>query len=90
MNEPVYQKGLDEKLNYIIKELAEIKLMCRKMSQHIDFIDETYSNLKLPLEFIKDKVNYVMGTTAPVIQQSLPELKSYDDSVDESSLYDIK
>ena len=48
---------IEEKLDFIINELREIKEMCLKMSKHIDFVDDTYNTLKRPIDFIKNQVN---------------------------------
>ena len=48
---------LNIKLDFIINELKDIKDMCKKMSEHIDFVDDTYQTLKKPIDFIKNQVN---------------------------------
>ena len=54
---------LDIKLNKIIELLeGDIKPNCSKMSSHIDFVDNVYDNVKNPLGFFCNKINYLRGT----------------------------
>lgn len=71
----IKKMSMEEKINEIEKKLTEIdnKLIviinliemnnedCKKMSSHIDFVEETYGTLKHPLEFFKNKFNYLTG-----------------------------
>ena len=67
----LYLKKIDKKLENIEKEIAEIKSKinndlvndCKKMSQHIDFIEKIYDNVKNPLGYICNKLNYYTDNT---------------------------
>lgn len=53
---------LEEKLDLILKILTEdIKNNCEKMGGHINFVEKVYDNVKHPLTFICNKVNYLTG-----------------------------
>ena len=53
---------LEEKLDLILKILTEdIKNSCEKMGGHINFVEKVYDNVKHPLTFICNKVNYLTG-----------------------------
>ncbi len=53
---------IDSKLNTIISILnSDIKKNTDKMSSHIDFVDTVYSNVKLPLNYICDKIRYLQN-----------------------------
>jgi len=53
---------LEEKLDLILKILTEdIKDSCEKMGGHINFVEKVYDNVKHPLTFICNKVNYLTG-----------------------------
>jgi len=54
--EEIYE--INRKLDRIL-ELLETD--GKKMSEHIDFIDNVYNNMKNPLHFIMNKVNSVFG-----------------------------
>ena len=58
------QKRIEEKLDKIL-ELLESKITknCEKMSEHIDFIDNVYDNVKNPLGFICNKIGILMGSS---------------------------
>ena len=49
---------LEVKLNKIIDLLErDITPNCKKMSSHIDFIDNVYENVKAPLNFVCNSIN---------------------------------
>lgn len=43
------------------RNLNHVNQSLQKMNQHIDFIHETYSTLQTPLNYVKNKVEYLMG-----------------------------
>ena len=49
--------NLDNKLNKILKLLEDNSIDCKKMSSHIDFIDNIYENIKAPMNLICDSIN---------------------------------
>ena len=54
---------IEGKLDLILKLLEEdVKPNCGKMGSHIDFVEDVYDNVKNPLGFICNKVNYLRGT----------------------------
>lgn len=53
---------IEIKLNKITELLEkDISPNCKKMSNHIDFIDKVYDNVKSPLGFICSKVSLLGG-----------------------------
>mgnify|MGYP000073549358 FL=1 len=53
---------IEKKLDLILKLLEnDIKPNCTKMGSHIDFVEDVYDNVKNPLGFICNKVNYLSG-----------------------------
>ena len=74
---------MEEKLDQIINTLEVIKLRldkieeriekdCSKMSEHINFVENTYTLVRAPLNFLKNKVENVMGRNS---KQELPQIK---------------
>ena len=54
---------IEVKLNKITELLEkDISPNCKKMSNHIDFIDKVYDNVKSPLGFICSKVSLLGGS----------------------------
>ena len=50
---------LEEKIDQILDLLQkEVHPNCKKMGDHIDFVENVYDNVKNPLGFICNKVNY--------------------------------
>ena len=51
--------SLEKKIDELIKLLGNVKEDTHKMSTHIDFIDNVYTKVKMPLFWICDKVNSI-------------------------------
>ena len=51
---------LDKLINLIEKDVKED---CKKMSNHIDFIEKVYENVQSPMYFICDKLNNLKSIT---------------------------
>lgn len=50
---------IEIQLNEIKNNLSnDISKNCKKMSEHIDFIDNVYDTVKNPLGFLCNKINY--------------------------------
>ena len=47
-------ENLENKIDLLIK-------CCGKMDGHINFIETTYNNVRSPLNFIKNKIEYYIG-----------------------------
>ena len=63
MNEEIYDKivalecrceRIEQKLDKILELLEKD---CKKMTDHIDFIENVYDNVKSPFYYLMDKVN---------------------------------
>ena len=53
---------LEEKLDRVLSILNnEVVENTQKMSNHIDFIDNIYNNVKSPLGYLCNKINYLKG-----------------------------
>ena len=53
------QQRIEEKLDQILNILqTKVTQNCEKMSEHIDFIENVYDNVKNPLGYICNKLNY--------------------------------
>ena len=67
-------KTINEKLDIIIEILKNQSASSKKMDDHIQFIEHTYDKLRAPLDFVKDKLNTIMGNShsepLPMIQNS--------------------
>tara|TARA_Y100001958_G_C21126049_1_gene468763 strand:- start:10 stop:234 length:225 start_codon:yes stop_codon:yes gene_type:complete len=62
---------IERKIDYIINLLEnDIKKNCTKMGGHIDFVENVYDNVKNPLEYICNKVNYYRGNEQKIENSS--------------------
>tara|TARA_B100000963_G_scaffold357446_1_gene379662 strand:+ start:3021 stop:3260 length:240 start_codon:yes stop_codon:yes gene_type:complete len=50
-------EALEKKMQILISKMENLEKTCDKMSNHIDFIDNVYNRVKMPLYWICDKVN---------------------------------
>ena len=48
---------IDKKCDRILELLEDNSKDCKKMSSHIDFIDNVYYNVRAPLNFVCDSIN---------------------------------
>ncbi len=55
---------LEEKLNVIIEKLESVENGTNKMTSHIDFINDIYIKVQVPLFWVCDRVNYIRGYKA--------------------------
>ena len=62
------QELTNRKIDYIIellsnnnKNMEDINMECKKMSEHIDFIDNVYDNVKNPLGYLCNKLSFFAG-----------------------------
>jgi hypothetical protein len=55
---------IENKLDMLIKITSEdVKNNCEKMGEHIDFIEIVYNNVKNPLGYICNKINFLAAAT---------------------------
>jgi hypothetical protein len=57
-------------------KMGEIKKECNKMGSHIDFIEDTYNTLQMPLNYVKKSVERLIGSSSkdlPTIKDKKPE-----------------
>ena len=50
-------KIMDKKMDKILEILEKD---CKKMSDHIDFVENVYDHAKMPFYYVMDKVNYLV------------------------------
>jgi len=48
---------MDKKMDKILEILEKD---CKKMSDHIDFVENVYDNVKMPFYYVMDKVNHLV------------------------------
>ena len=76
----VLEKKIDE-LNHSIND--DLVTECKKMGNHIDFIENVYDNVKHPLGYICKKIKYITGNDAT--QYTLTNNSGDDNSGDDNS-----
>lgn len=59
---------IEEKINELDQKITINSKNCDKMSEHIDFINNVYSNMKTPIEYICDKISW--GTKLPQLNNT--------------------
>ena len=56
--------NLEEKIDNLDKSVnEELYNECKKMGNHIDFVETVYENVKHPLGYICNKVKYLTGNS---------------------------
>jgi len=70
-------KGINSRLDKIENEISDIKRTNKKMSDHINFVENTYSLVRTPLGYLKNKIEFIMGNTNHQ-QIELPKLNNVE------------
>ena len=65
-------KNIDLRLSVIENRLNVIENGNSKMNDHILFIEKTYDMVRTPLGYLKNKIEFMMGTSQ---QLELPAIK---------------
>ena len=52
-------KIIEKKMDKILELLEKD---CKKMSDHIDFVENVYDNVKMPFYYVMNKVNYLVSS----------------------------
>ena len=63
--------NIESKLDKIMTKQNEINKSTARMDSHIGFVEQTYSSLKAPLQFVKDKVSFLTGNQ----KENLPSIE---------------
>lgn len=71
--------ALEEKLNLILEKLNSVEKGTTKMETHIDFINDIYSKVQIPLFWICDRVNYMRGYKMTYVEKQLVTNNSIED-----------
>ena len=54
-------KEMKETLVKLVASIDKLTKICARMDDHIDFVEDTYDNLKHPINFAKSKIERIMG-----------------------------
>jgi hypothetical protein len=64
-------KNIEYQLNI---KLTNIETDCSKMNNHINFVENTYNRVRIPLNYIKNKIEIIIGASnnneLPLIESS--------------------
>lgn len=73
---------IEQKVDSIEEQLSKIDKETSKMNDHIHFVETTYNRVRVPLSYIKNKIEFMMGSSnnndLPLIEQS--ENKNIEDN----------
>ena len=59
--------NIEKKLNKLLEKfqiLDELEPQCKKMTEHIDFVEGVYDKVKQPMHFIFDKISQLKNITS--------------------------
>jgi hypothetical protein len=71
------EKMIEQRFGHLEeRNLQHVNESLHKMNLHIDFINETYTTLQSPLNYVKNKVERLMGYET-FVQLPLPLLPSF-------------
>lgn len=55
-------ESLENKVDKLIDNSENINESCSKMKGHINFVEETYTTVRAPLDFVKKNIEKLMGS----------------------------
>jgi|Laugresbdmm110dn_1035115.scaffolds.fasta_scaffold22126_1 archaellum component FlaC len=64
-------KSIDKRLTVLEDNLSGVEKSCKKMNNHIEFVEDTYEIVRTPLNFMKNRIEYIMGAKS---KTELPKL----------------
>ena len=53
---------IEENIIGIKEDNKVVENDCLKMREHIDFVEHTYDAVKMPLNYLKNNIEYIMGS----------------------------
>jgi septation ring formation regulator EzrA len=74
-------KSIEKRLESLEHHLKIVNKDCSKMNEHIQFVEKTYNAARTPLNFLKNKIELIMGTSST---NELPKLE-YKETGESSS-----
>ena len=66
--------------NFSEKIDGEVLEECKKMGEHIDFVEEVYDNVKHPLGYLCKKIKYLTGSNDT--RYTLTDLQKEEDKIE--------
>tara|TARA_B100000424_G_C22836954_1_gene446837 strand:- start:28 stop:327 length:300 start_codon:yes stop_codon:yes gene_type:complete len=78
---------INKKLDLILQFLEkDVKVNCDKMGEHIDFVENVYDNVKNPLGYLCNKINFFSNKNKEYTLENIKEpedgLKLTDEEID--------
>jgi iron-sulfur cluster repair protein YtfE (RIC family) len=79
---------IEEKLDAILQKMdTNIIKNCDKMGEHIDFVNNVYDTVKVPLHYISNKVQKIIGGDNRTFQYENRNAIQIEDSNDDEYLF---
>lgn len=76
---------MEEKLDSILQKMdTNVIKNCDKMGEHIDFVNNVYDTVKVPLHYISNKVQKMIGGTTPQSSQASQSSQVSQDYIDKN------
>jgi peptidoglycan hydrolase CwlO-like protein len=65
---------LEKKIDVLSGQLNNCEETCKNMDEHITFVEQTYTTLRSPLDYVRSRFSYLTGTKS----DPLPRLEDED------------
>ena len=66
--------NIEENIVSLKEDNKIVEKDCLKMREHIDFIEHTYDSVKMPLNYLKTNIEYIIGSKSiemPLIEDNV-------------------
>lgn len=72
---------LEKEIQALRKDIQRLTVVCSRMNTHIDFVEDTYSKVRAPANYVKNKIESLMGINkSPLLLLSSEENKIQEET----------
>ena len=79
---------IEEKLDLLLKKFDCLEPECKKMGNHIDFVEGVYDTVKAPMNLLCNKINNMVGGNKEQLQ--LPDTSGNANIDNRNPIYTIE
>jgi vacuolar-type H+-ATPase subunit D/Vma8 len=81
---------LETEIKALRKDIQKLTTVCSRMNTHIDFVEDVYSTVRAPANYVKNKIETLMGVDKPPLPlPSSEENKIQEETCQSSDNYTV-
>lgn len=72
---------LEKEIQALRKDIQRLTVVCSRMNTHIDFVEDIYSTVRIPANYVKNTIESLMGINkSPLLLPSSEENKIQEET----------